>query len=562
MDQRFGRVFLWEACLELKLTRRAAIAAGLAAGASARALAQRSPIQANWQSIAAGYRHPDWFRDAKLGIWAHWGPQCQPEKGDWYARLMYQQGRQPWEGTGDRAYEHHLKHYGHPSKTGFIDIIGQWKAENWQPEYLVNKYKKAGARYFVGMASHHDNLDLFASKHHEWNSVRVGPKKDIVAGWEKAARDAGLKFGISNHSGHAWHWYQMAYGYDAEGPMRGRRYDAYWLRKHHGKGKYWEGLDPQELYTGPYYVAPDGITSAKAMLEWHDKRDGQWLEGVPTGNIAFVENWLKRQKQIVEDYKPDLMFMDHAGVPFGDYGLEAVAHYYNKAIEWHGSPDVIMTGGVLDKFARRAITWNVERGVLDDILPEPWQTCTCIGQWHYNRELFDNGGYKTAKHVTQILADVVSKNGTLLFNVPVRGDGSIDSKEEAIIDQFTSWTQRNGEAIFATRPWRKYGEGPTKPPPPGAFGEDKQKPFTGEDLRFTKKGDTLYAIFMDQPQGESAITSLGAGALPDAVIERVDLLGGPELNFRRDADAVRLTVPPSENGVYMPALRIRGRGLT
>ena len=486
------------------LTRREALLTGsataLASGAVPARSATSGPFTANWQSLAAGYRHPDWFRDAKLGLWAHWGPQCQPEFGDWYARLLYQQGRQPWEGPGDRAYEHHLKNYGHPSRTGFIDIIGQWKAQNWEPEYLVRKYAAAGARYFVGMGCHHDNLDLFASKHHEWNSVRLGPKKDILAGWEKAARDAGLRFGVSNHSGHAWHWYQPAYGYDAEGPMRGRRYDAYWLRTHHGEGKYWEGLDPQELYTGPYYVPPKGITSAQAMLDWHNKRDGQWLEGLPTGNIRFVEKWLKRQKQIVEDYKPDLMFMDHAGVPFGDYGLEAVAHYYNAAVGWHGSPDVIMTGGVLDKFARRAITWNVERGVLDEILEVPWQTCTCIGSWHYSRHTYDNNSYKSAKQVAQILADVVSKNGTLLLSVPVRGDGTIDEKEEAIVDQFTAWTQRNGEAIFATRPWRKYGEGPTKPPPAGAFGEDKQKPFTGEDVRFTKKGDTLYAIFLDWPK--------------------------------------------------------------
>jgi alpha-L-fucosidase len=220
-----------------------------------------------------------------------------------------------------------------------------------------------------------------------------------------------------------------------------------------------------------------------------------------------------------------------------------------------------MTGGVLGSFAQRAITWNVERGVLDDIHDPPWQTCTCIGNWHYDRGLYERNGYKSAKQVTQILADVVSKNGTLLFNVPVRGDGTIDDKEEAIVDQFTSWTKRNGEAIFATRPWRKYGEGPTKPPPPGAFGEGQQKPFTGQDLRFTKKGDTLYAIFMDWPQGESAIFSLGGNSLPDAVIERVDLLGGGELQFRRDADALRLTVPPAESGAYMPAIRISGRGL-
>jgi alpha-L-fucosidase len=248
-------------------------------------------------------------------------------------------------------------------------------------------------------------------------------------------------------------------------------------------------------------------------------------------------------------------------VPFGKYGLEAVAHYYNKAVEWHGSPDVIMTGGVLDAFAQRALTWNVERGGLAEIQDPPWQTCTCIGQWHYSKPLYESGGYKSAKQVTQILTDVVSKNGSLLINVPVRGDGTIDEKEEAIVDQFTTWTKRNGEAIFATRPWRKYGEGPTMPPPAGAFGEDKQKPYTGEDLRFTKKGDVLYAIFLDWPERESAITSLGTNALPDARIERVDLIGGPELPFRRDGEALRLTVPPPENGAFIPALRIRGRGL-
>jgi alpha-L-fucosidase len=542
------------------LINRRELFAGGGAIALASAAARAAPFAPTWQSIAAGYRHPDWFRDAKLGIWAHWGPQCQPEFGDWYARGLYLEGRHSWD-VGETSYQHHVRHYGYPSRTGFLDIIGEWKAQQWQPDYLVRKYKAAGARYFVGMGCHHDNFDLYASKHHEWNSTRVGPKRDILAGWAKAAREAGLRFGVSNHSGHAWHWYQPAYGYDTEGPMRGRRYDAYWLRKHHGNGKFWEGLDPQELYTGPYYVAPPGIRSPQEMLDWHDKLDGQWLEGVPSGNIAFVEKWLQRQKQIVEDYKPDLMFMDHAGVPFGNYGLEAVAHYYNQAAEWHGSPDVVMTGGVLDPFAQHAITWNVERGVLDDIHDPPWQTCTCIGNWHYDRRLYDNNGYKSAKQVVQILADVVSKNGTLLFNVPVRGDGTIDDKEEAIVDQFTAWTQRNGEAIFATRPWRKYGEGPTKPPPPGAFGEGQQKPFTGEDIRFTKKGETLYAIFLDWPQAESAIQSLGGNSLPDAAIERVDLVGGPQLAFRRDGDALRLKLPPPEAGAFVPALRINGRGL-
>ena len=424
----------------------------------------------------------------------------------------------------------------------------------------MKRYAAAGARYMMAMGCHHDNLDLFASKHHAWNSVRVGPKRDIVGTWAPLVRDAGLKFGVSNHSGHAWHWYQVAYGYDAEGPMRGRRYDAYWLRKRDGRGKFWDGLDPQEMYTGPYYVPPDEITSEKAMLDWHGKRDDQWLEGVPTGNIAFVEKWLERHKQMVEDYHPDIIYLDHQRVPFDDYGLEAIAHYYNQATAWHGVPDVVITAGQAGPFERRAMVSNIERGTLDQIQSMPWQTATCIGNWHYSRRVYEEGSYKRADQVVQMLADIVSKNGNLLLNIPVRGDGTIDDKEEAILDQITAWTRRNGKAIFGTRPWRRFGEGPTTSPPTGAFGEDKAKPPTAEDVRFTTKDGALYAIFMEWPERESAISALGGRALPDAVVEQIELLGGPPLAFRRDEDSLRFALPPGE-GALAPAVRISGRGL-
>jgi alpha-L-fucosidase len=545
----------------LRLNRRDLLKTASAAFAAvpkpAFGTASAGPVQPTWESLAAHYRLPEWFRDAKFGIWAHWGPQCQPEFSDWYARLLYIQGRQPWQ-KGETPYENHLRRYGHPSRTGFLDIIGQWKAELWQPEELLSRYVKAGARYFMAMGCHHDNFDLFASKYHEWNVTRVGPKRDIVGGWEPLVREAGLKFGVSNHSSHAWHWYQVAYGYDAEGPMRGRRYDAYWLRKKHGRGKFWDGLDPQELYTGPYYVPPDGITSAAEMNAWHDNRDGQWLEAAPPGNMRFVEKWLLRQNQMVDDYRPDLVYFDDTGLPLGQAGLDAAAHYYNQTLKWRGDVDVVVFGKKLAGIQRRAIVEDVERGFLDEIRPEPWQTDTCIGNWHYDRRLYENNGYKSAKEVVQRLADVVSKNGNLLLNIPVRGNGTIDDKEERIVDQIAAWTQRNGEAIFGTRPWRVFGEGPTKPPE-GMLNEQDAKPFTAEDVRFTKKGDALYAIFLDWPSGESAIRSLGANA--GGVIERIDLLGGPELQFRRDADGLRLTVPAPAPGDFVPALRVRGSGL-
>ena len=537
----------------------------LLSGAGAVAVLGGVPVRADavpalaptWASLAADYRVPDWFRDAKFGIWAHWGPQCQPEFGDWYGRLMYIQGRLPWV-HGETAYENHLRREGHPSSTGFIDIIGQWKAERWEPEALIRRYKGAGARYFFAMGCHHDNFDNFASSHHEWNSTRVGPKRDILGTWEPVVRDAGLKFGVSNHSSHAWHWWQTAYGYDAEGPMRGRRYDAYWLRKRHGRGKFWEGLDPQELYTGPYYVPPDGITSAEAMSAWHDQRDGQWIESAPPANMRFVEKWLLRQNEMVEKYRPDLVYFDDSGIPFGQAGLDAVRHYYDQSRQWHGDIDVVLFAKKLGELERRAIVEDVERGFVDEIRPIPWQTDTCIGNWHYDRPLYERNGYKSAKQVVQRLADTVSKNGNLLLNIPVRGDGTIDEKEEAIVDQIAAWNSRNGEAIFGTRPWRRFGEGPTKPPA-GTLNEQDAKPFTARDIRFTQKDGALYAIFLDWPEREAAIASLGANQLPDAVIERVELLGGPPLQFRRDGEALRVTLPRAD--LFVPALRISGRGL-
>jgi len=541
--------------MSLRFSRRAALAGGLAVGAGSAALGKS--IAPDWQSLANGYRVPDWFRDAKFGIWAHWGPQCQPERGDWYGRLMYIQARQSWQ-QGESAYEHHARAYGHPSKTGFIDIIGQWKAENWDPAYLLKRYRKAGARYFMAMANHHDNLDLFDSAHHGWNSVRVGPKRDIVGTWEKLVRQTDLKFAVSNHSSHAWHWFQTAYAYDTEGPMRGRRYDAYWLRKRHGKGRFWEGLDPQELYAGPTYVPPSGL-STEEMNKWRDTHDGMWLEDVPPLRQAFADKWLLRQKDLVEKYRPDMVYFDDQQLPFGQTGLDAAAHFYAKSLEWRGEMGVV-TAKRLTELQTRGIVQDVERGFVAGIMQQPWQTDTCIGNWHYDRPLYERGGYKSAKQVIQRLADVVSKNGNLMLNIPVRGDGTIDEKEEAILDQIAAWNARNGEAIFGTRPWRTFGEGPTKPPL-GHMAEGDAKPFTSEDVRFTTKEGTVYAIFLDWPEGEASLSSLGAGPLGEARIERVEMLGGPLLEFVQDRGRLRVTLPRAEDGQFVPAIRIRGRGL-
>jgi len=534
----------------MKVGRRSFLAGGAAAVAAANAKA--APAGTDWADLAAVNQVPDWFRDAKFGIWAHWSAQCVPEFGDWYGRLMYVQG--------NPFYQHHLEHYGHPADHGFIEIEGAWKAEAWDPEALITLYKKAGAKYFMALGCHHDNLDTWASSHHAWNTTRIGPKRDIIGTWEKVVRKAGLRFGISNHSSHAWHWWQTAYGYDAEGPRQGQRYDAFKLRKEDGKGTFWEGLDPQDLYTGAWFAPPDGITSTKAMDAWHAAHDGQWLEDSPPAPAAFAQNWLARQNELVEKYRPDIIYLDDNAVPFGAIGREAVAHYYALSKKWHGKQDVVITGKNLDDLQKRAITEDIERGFSDHLRPNPWQTCTCIGDWHYNRQRFLDKSYVPAIQVIQRLCDVVSKNGNLLLSIPVRGDGTIDSEEEKIVAGITAWMAVNGEAIHGSRPWRIYGEGPTKLGE-GMFSETKAHGFQAEDVRFTVKQGVLHMVMLQWPEGPVRVPSLGSDALKGGKIVRATLLGGGPVELRQEAEATTFTLPPAKPGQMVPVLRLDGAGL-
>ncbi|MEN2787002.1 alpha-L-fucosidase [Sphingomonas qilianensis] len=542
----------------MDFSRRAVLAGMAAMGMAQRALAQspmglaRGPVQPTWQSLVDHYRFPDWFRDAKLGLWSHWGPQSVPEQGDWYGRFLYMQGHP--------MYEHHLNTYGHPSQSGMMEIQHRWTAERWDPDALIARYKRAGAKYFVSLACHHDNLDCYDSRYHAWNSLRVGPKKDVVGIWEKAARRAGLKFGVSNHASHAWHWYQPAYGYDPTGPRKGERYDAFRLRKADGRGTWWDGLDPQQLYTGGHAVMPDGIDSIAAMNAWHDQHDGQWIETAPPNDAAFAAKWLLRQTDLMQRYKPDFCYFDNYELPFGPIGLQAAADYYNRSIEWHGKIDVVLTAKQLKPYARFGLVQDVERGFSDHLWEEPWQTDTCLGDWFYNVARLNDKSYKTAEQVIQRLADVVSKNGNLLLSVPQPGDGSIDGEEEKILDGMSAWIAINDAAIFGSRPWRSYGEGPTKLQV-GMQNEQSAGAFTPQDVRFTTNKGALYALFLGWPTGSASIASLGHDRLKDAVIERVTLLGGGAVPFRRDAQGLHVELPARPAAGFVPVLRLDGRGL-
>jgi alpha-L-fucosidase len=495
----------------------------------------RGPFKPEWESLQQ-YKVPDWFRDAKFGIWAHWGPQCQPEHGDWYARSMYEEG--------SRDYKFHCEKYGHPSKFGFKDVINEWKAEEWDPEHLVSLYKNAGAKYFFAMANHHDDFDNFNSKYQQWNATKLGPKKDLIGGWAKAARNNDLRFGVSVHASHAWHFFEPSQGADKTGTYAGIPYDGN-ITKDKGGGKWWDGYDPQELYAQRHALSEK---IANGGEQW------DWSHGANVPDKKYCEKFFNRTIDLINKYHPDIVYFDDTVLPLypiSDVGLKIAAHLYNSNIKRNGGKlEAVLNGKILDEQQRKCMVWDIERGQSNTIEPLPWQTDTCIGNWHYDRQLYDRKAYKSAKTVIHTLADVVSKNGNLLLNIPVRGNGSIDSEELAVVEGITAWMKLNGESIFATRPWKIFGEGPASdsaaPLNAQGFNEGKGKPFTGNDFRFTTKGDVLYAIALGLPaDGKAVIKSLGSNSVPyPGKIGGVKLVGTDQsLAFERNSDALVIKLP-------------------
>lgn len=462
------------------------------------------PFKPSLESLKQ-YRYPKWFRDAKLGIWAHWGPQAVPMEGDWYARNMYIQG--------SAQYEHHLQTYGHPSEHGYREIINLWKAEKWDPERLMALYKEAGAKYFVSMGVHHDNFDLWNSKFHKWNAVKMGPKKDVVGTWEAAARKLGLRFGVSEHLGASFTWFQPSHGSDKTGPEAGVDYDG----------------------TDPHY---DDLYHKKA-----EPGDTGWY----SNNPEWHAEWFQRIKDLVDNYHPDLLYTD-GGIPFGEVGAAQVANLYNQ------QPDAVYT---CKQTSGGRWVQDLERGVLGGINPEPWQTDTSIGDWFYNK----HWKFRGADWVIHMLVDIVSKNGNLLINVVQRPDGSLDPDAEQILADMAEWMKVNGESIYGTRPWLVFGEGPVKAQG-GMFREDFG--YGAEDVRFVTKGNgTLYATFLGWPQGKNVlIRSLAAAPGANGKIEDVSWLGSNEkVRWSQTAKGLRVDAPLSQPSKFAIVLKITGTRL-
>jgi len=502
----------------MRISRRTAIGMLAGAGSFCRiAPGQQSrgidsgPFRGSRESLRK-YAVPDWFRDAKFGIWAHWGPQSAPEQGDWYARNMYIEGHP--------EYKWHRQNFGHQSKTGFKDVIPTFRGERFDPEHLMDLYQKAGAKYFVSMGVHHDNFDMWNSKHTRWNAVNMGPKKDVVGLFRQAALKRGLKFGVSEHLWISYKWFGTSHDSDKTGEYAGVPYD---------------GNDPTNFDL--YHDLPKDYP---AKFSWD-------AEGIPD---SWKRHWFDRIKDLVDRYQPDLLYTDGA-LPFEEYGLNLVAHLYNQSAHRHGGkPQTVYTCKRREDCAVGTCVLDFERGLANAIEPNPWQTDTCVGDWHYKRDI----QYKSAKTVIDMLVDIVSRNGNLLLNFPLPGSGELDSRELAILSEITSWMAVNSEGIHGTRPWRVFGEGPAATQTgTGRFNENGRKQLSAEDVRFTTKGKTLYAFVMGWPGREVVIGALGGADK----VRNADLLGhAGKLKWTQSASGLKIELPEEKPGNYAFTFKI------
>ena len=511
----------------------------------------KGKFQPTWSSLE-NYQVPEWFRNAKFGIWAHWGPQCVEGSGDWMARSMYLEG--------SAEYKHHVEHYGHPSEVGFKDIIPLFKAEKWNPDKLVEFYKKIGAQYFFALGNHHDNFDLWDSKYQAWNSKNMGPKRDILAEWEQAARKYELPFGISFHADHAWTWYEPSQRYDRNGPKAGVPYDGT-LTKADGKGKWWEGYDPQELYAQNHPMSKGSWVDGMIHSQW------AWGNGASLPTQEYCTNFYDRTVDAINRYNPDLIYFDVTVVPFypiSDAGLKIAAHFYNHNMATHkGKLEAVMLSKILDENQRKAIVWDVERGAPNEIMEQPWQSCSCIGGWHYNTSIYENNWYKSAADVVKLLVDIVSKNGNLLLSVPLRADGTFDEKEEKILNEFGDGMNINKEAILDTRPWEIFGEGPIAEADikinAQGFNEGSYSKATAQEIRFTQTKKDLYATVLAWPtEKQILIKSLSdESKLFPGKISRVELLGYGKVPFTRTDKGLLINMPDKQINKIAPVFKIK-----
>lgn len=462
-------------------------------------------FEPTWESLRR-YRVPQWYEDAKFGIFIHWGVYAVPAFGnEWYPRNMYEQG--------SKEFEHHVATYGPQTQFGYKDFIPRFTAERFDAGRWARLFKEAGARYVVPVAEHHDGFAMYDCSFSEWNAARMGPRRDIIGELARATREQGMVFGLSSHR--AEHWWFFSGGRQFPSDVQDPRCASLY--------------GPAE----PKETQPDA---------------------------AYLDDWLARTCELVDKYQPQLVWFDWwiEEPAFASYLPRFAAHYYNRGLEWGRG---VAINYKHDAFPEGTAVYDVERGQLAGIRPRFWQTDTSISKnsWGY----VARQEYKTAGAIVGDLVDIVSKNGALLLNIGPRPDGAIPEPEETILREIGRWLAVNGEAIYGTRPWQVFGEGPTEVSE-GQFTDTRRQPFTSQDIRFTTKGNALYAICLDWPQSQLIIRSLGADSpVQAALIDDVRLLGsGSALAWRQDAAGLTIQTPgerPCEHA-YAFKITLKERG--
>ena len=476
--------------------------------------ANHGPFRPDWESLQQ-YQEPQWYQDAKFGIFIHWGLYSVPAfASEWYSRNMYQQG--------SPEFKYHVATYGPQSKFGYKDFIPMFKAEHFDPQGWARLFREAGAKYAMPVAEHHDGFPMYQSNLTDWCAGKMGPKRDVLGELADAIRAEGLHFATSSHRiEHDW-FFDGGRTFDSD--VNDPKYAAFYGPAH------------------PRLVKPG----------YQDRLIEDWTYVSP----AFMDDWLARTAEIVEKYHPDLIFFDWwVGQPaMRDHLSRFAAFYYNQGAKR-------AAGAIInykhDAFQENSAILDIERGQLTDIRPLHWQTDTSLsnGSWGY----IENDTFKTPEFIIHQLADVVSKNGNLLLNVGPRPDGTIPEPAQQVLLDVGAWLKVNGEAIYGTRPWKLYGEGPTQVIG-GYFHDTDTKPYTQEDFRFTAKGPVLYAIELGWPaNGQVTIHSLAGAALgADKEIREVTLLGSDaKIEWQLQPDGLHVRPPPRPSVKYAYVYRIR-----
>jgi alpha-L-fucosidase len=506
------------------------------------------PFSPTWESIEKNYPgEPAWLRDAKFGIWVHFGPQAAGESGDWYARKMYV--------PGTTAYENHLKKYGHPSESGYKEVLRDWNPKKLDPAKLTQIYKDAGARFLMIQGVHHDNFDLWNSHYHQWNSVNLGPKRDLIGEWASACRADGMRFGVTFHHEYTWWWWQTAFGSDNDGDQKGIPYDGH-LTLADGKGKWWEGFDPRLLY-GIDLREYKGVAKA-ANSPWSPPPPGIFTNRLPYARW-YATQWALRMMDVVDQYNPDFIYTDGTDQqPFSGRGTgtgikadamqRVIADFYNRALERRGKVDTFS----IVKFRKRTngTVTTEEFGIPAEIkTDQPWIAEAPVGDWFYAPGFTYDSGM-----MIRYIVESVARDGNACICVSLLPDGSLDEGSQRMLKEVGAWMRCNGEAIYGSHAWKIPGEGDIENGklrmlPGGKLGRRQADfKFSARDFRFTVgKNGSLYAfcLTVPEPGTQLKITSLGAGAHTSSQpIHSVKLLGyDGSLKWEQRTEGLIITCP-------------------